>query len=201
MFSAERQVWRMRPRRLTLRVRPFYTAPLRTAMLSRLFVTLVLASFGFHPVAAQQRIITPDSVRAGPVCVQDSASGELVRSDTVLYRLTRDSVVLRGGERLRLVDIHPPVLGFAAPGGDFAGDTTCLPAHLHPKYIRIFGQCYTMFGHPRIIDPSLLSPAGIYQGVSVFFARGTDLGGRYAPVFYVLREEGCRFQPYSVPIT
>jgi hypothetical protein len=109
--------------------------------------------------------------------------------------------VLRGGQRLLLSEVRPRVVGFAAPVGGFAADPTCLSPAKWPHYVRVFGGCYTMFGPPRLIPASALTEVGVLDGITVFFARGTELRDLGPVVFYVLREEDCRFQPYSIPVT
>ena len=162
---------------------------------------LALLLLSSSATVAQQSTVASDSVMARPVCVQDTASGVLIRSDTVLRRLPMDSVLLRSGERVLLTEVKPMIVGFTAPAGGFDADSTCVRVHLQPKYVRVFGQCYTRFGRPRTIDPALLTPVGLLHGTTVFFERGANLSGPYSPIFYVLREEDCQFQPYSVPIT
>ncbi len=162
--------------------------------------SLCLVALFLHSgsAVAQRHAVAGDSALARPACIQASESDSLIRTDTVLSRLPRDSVVLRGGERVRLSDVRPPIIGFTAPPGGFAADSTCRA--LHPKYIRLFGECYTMFGPPRSIPHKFLTEVGVLHGVTLFFAPGTELHDPRKFVFYVLREEDCRFQPYSVPI-
>jgi hypothetical protein len=57
-----------------------------------------------------------------------------------------------------------------------------------------------MFGPPRIVPPSALTEIGLLDGITVFFARGTVLRDLGAVVFYVLRDEDCLYQPYSIPV-
>ena len=152
-------------------------------------------------VSAQQNPVAGDSVAARPVCVEDAGTGQLSRSDMVRFRLPGDSVVLHDGQRLALSEVQPRVVGFTAPIGGFDADSTCLPLHLQPKYVRVFGRCYTTFASPRTVPLSLLAQAGVLHGATVFLERNLDFSRRYDPILYVLREEDCRFQPYSVPIT
>lgn len=163
------------------------------AMGPLLVQTLCLASallfLCSETAAAQQRGAPSDSATARLACIQDEESIILVRSDTVLYRLARDSVVLRGGQRLLLSEVRPRVVGFAAPVGGFAADSTCLSPALQPHYVRVFGGCYTMFGPPRRIPTSALTEVGLLDGITVFFARGTELRDLGSVVFYVLRDE------------
>jgi hypothetical protein len=150
--------------------------------------------------AAQERGAPRDSVAVRPVCIQDEESNTRIRSDTVLYRLAQDSVVLRGGQRLVLSEVRPRVVGFAAAVGGFVADSTCSSPAMWPHFVRVFGGCYTMFGPPRRVPTSALTEIGLLDGITVFFARGTELRDLGSVVFYVLRDEDCLFQPYSIPV-
>ena len=131
----------------------------------------------------------------------DTTTGQLSLSDTVVSRLGQDTVLLRGGQRALLAQVHPPLFGFVAPLGGLTPDTTCRPITIPPTPMTRFGNtCYRRYQEPRRIDPPLLAPAGTLQDATVFFERDrTQWRGPNSPdVFYVLTAPDCLFQPYAV---